>query len=139
MSLFALLGLLLVMNPVGALLLPVLFGLAVKSDKIMDFYTYGRYVLLYFGLVIIISFAFSHYQGGDAATITTDTMRMKPFIIAAFLIRLVLGFIYINFTQQRLNSLSKSRMWLILLAIPIISPIFSLVLMFWKEKKQVSD
>ena len=139
MSLFALLGLLLVMNPMGALLLPVLFGLAVKSDKIMDFYTYGKYVLLYFGLVIVISFAFSHYQGEDSATITTDTMRMKPFIIAAFLIRLVLGFIYINFTQQRLNSLSKSRMWLILLAIPIISPIFSLVLMFWKEKKQVSD
>ncbi|MDC1001808.1 hypothetical protein OAS89_04955 [Alphaproteobacteria bacterium] len=138
MSLFGMFGLLLVFNPLTALLFPVVFRLVVKSKKLMDFYTYGLYVGLYFALVVVVSFVATHLQTQDAGTVAkvSDSIafRFREFIILAFFARLVLGFAYVNFTQQRLNSLSKSNFWLILLAVPIISPIFSLVLLFWREK-----
>ena len=138
MSLFAMLGLLLVFNPLAALLIPVIFRLVVKSKKLMDFYTYGIYVGLYFALVVVVSFVATHLQIQDGGTVAkvSDSVAFKfnGFIIFAFFARLVLGFAYVNFTQHRLNSLSKSNLWLILLAVPIISPIFSFVMLFWKEK-----
>ena len=57
MSVLSMIMLVLVINPVTALLVPVLFRLAIKSDKVMDYFTYGKYVLLYFALLVAVSFA----------------------------------------------------------------------------------
>ena len=62
MSLMTLILLFLVINPLTALLIPVLFRLSVKSEKYMDYYTYGKYALLYFALVATVSFASVHLE-----------------------------------------------------------------------------
>ena len=134
MSVLSMIMLVQVINPVTALLVPVLFRLAIKSDKVMDYFTYGKYVLLYFALMVAVSFAAVHFENQSSGKSVDGMFVLRGYILLAFVIRFVLGFVYINFTLQRLNSLSKSRLWLILLALPVISPIFSLVMMFWKEK-----
>ena len=88
---------------------------------------------MYFGLVAAISYGVVEIGRLDYAP-PQGLIPLNLYGILAIFLRLVVGSFYIHLTKRRLHALSKSRLWLILLAIPIVSPIFSLVIMFWKEE-----
>ena len=84
-------------NPMGALLIPVVIRLFVKSKKVMDFDTFGLYVGLYFALMVIANFGASHLQGqvlSGGATISNEVLfAFRECIVLTFFARLVLGFV----------------------------------------------
>jgi hypothetical protein len=126
-------GLFFIYNPIFGFLVPVLISLIFFPKKIMDLFTFRRYVEIFIVLIFVVTVSLAQYEITNPSN---NPMFIKEAILIGYPIRLILCFIMIRFIGQRLRALNKSRFYILPLALPIISPFYLIFLYFWKEKPE---
>ena len=136
-------GLFLVFNPIFGFILPVIIFIIFFPKKIIDILTFRKYLLTFIALTIVVTFGLESYERLNPSNPieVSDSTKMifREAIIIAYLIRLILCFAITLFVGQRLRALSKSRFYLLLLGIPILSPFFLIYTYFMKEKIETKN
>jgi uncharacterized membrane protein YhaH (DUF805 family) len=128
------LGLFIIGLPIFGFLAPALIIIFVPTKIGQDYGTFIRYLGLFLALVVAVSLWGSSQEASTVQISPTQAMKINEGIIIATLCRFALCIPMTWFVRKRLVAVGRSKYLILLLAVPLISPLFLARLAFIKDE-----
>ena len=104
----ATLGLFFVFNPIFGFILPNIFFIIFFPKKLIDIFTFRKYLLIFFALTFLVTFGLATYENLNPTNPIQlpdgNKMIFKEAIIIGYFIRWILCFAITLFIGQRLRT-----------------------------------
>jgi len=120
--------------PIFGFLVPALIITFAPIKGGQDYGTFIRYLGLFLALVVAVSLWGSMQAPSTVQISSTQAMRLNEGVLIATLCRFALCIPMTWFVRKRLFALGRSKYLVLLLAVPLISPLFLARLAFIREE-----
>ena len=128
------LGLFIFGLPIFGFLVPSLIIIFVPTKVGQDYGTFIRYLGLFLALIVAVSLWGSLQEASTVQISPTQAMKINEGVFIATLCRFVLCIPMTWFVRKRLIAVGRSKYLILLLAVPMISPLFLARLAFIKDE-----